>query len=47
MIDMSHECDNRPARLKFFFLFNDRRGRRDDRLFHLVNASAFLAALLF
>src|SRR5438034_2287568 len=47
MIYVSHERDNGTARLKFLFLFNDRRRRRHDHLFHFVNAGALFAALLF
>ena len=47
MIDMSHERDDGAARLEFLFLFNNRRRRRNDHLFDLVNAGAFFAALLF
>src|SRR5262249_19594818 len=47
VIDMSHERDDWSARLEFLFLLNNRRRRSDDWLFHLVNARAFFAALLF
>ena len=47
VIDMAHEGDDGAARLEFLFLLNDRRWRRDDDLFDLVNAGAFFAALLF
>ena len=47
MINVSHERDDRCPRLEFFFLFNDRRRRSDDDLFHLVNAASFFAPLLF
>ena len=47
MIYVSHERDDGTARLKFLFLFNDRRRRRHDHLFHFVNAGALFAALLF
>ena len=47
MIDMAHEGDDGAARLELLWFFNNRRRRRDDYLFHLVNAGAFFAALLF
>ena len=47
VIDVPHESDDRRARLEFLFLLNHRRRRRDHRLFHLVNAAAFFAPLLF
>ena len=47
MIDMSHESDDRPARLELFLLFNDWRRRRDHDLLDFVDAPAFLAALFF
>ena len=47
MINVSHERDNGCPRLEFFFLFNDWWRRRDDHLFHFVNAASFFAPLLF
>ena len=45
VINMSHERNDGTAWLEFFFLFNDRRRRRDDNLFDLVNTGALLTAL--
>jgi hypothetical protein len=47
MIDVTHECNDGTARLKFLFRFNDRRRRRDDYLFHLVNPGSLFTTLLF
>ena len=47
MIDVSHKRDDGPAWLEFLLLFNNRQRRRDYRLFHLVNAGPFFAALFF
>ncbi len=47
VIDVTHERDDRAARLEFFLLLDDRRRRRDHDLLDLVDAAAFFAALLF
>ena len=46
MVDMPHKCDDGTAELEFLLLFDHRRRRRHDQLFHLVNATAFLTTLL-
>ena len=43
---MSHERDDRPARLELLFLRDDRRRRRDHNLFDFVNTGAFYADFL-
>ena len=47
VVNVSHERDNGSARLKFFFLFNDRWRRCNDYLLDFVNTASFFAALLF
>ncbi len=47
VIDVTHERDNRAARLEFLFLLDHRRRRRDDDLLDFVDAAAFLAAFHF
>ena len=47
MINVSHERDYGCPRLEFFLLFNDWGRRRDNHLFHFVNAASFFAPLLF
>ena len=47
VIDVTHERDDRSARLEFFFLLDDRRRRRDHDLLDLVHAAAFFAAFHF
>ena len=47
VIDVTHERDDRAARLEFFFLLDDRRRRRDDDLLDFVDAAAFFAAFHF
>ena len=47
MINVSHERDDGRPRLEFFLLFNDWWRRRDNHLFHFVNAASFFASLFF
>ncbi len=47
MINVSHERDDGTARFEFLFLFDNRRRRRDNYLFYLVNAGSFFTAFFF
>ena len=43
VVNVAHERDDRTANLEFFFLLDDRRGRRDHHLFDFMNAASFFA----
>ncbi len=44
VVDVTHERNDRAARLEFLFLLDDRRRRCDDDLLDFVDAAAFFAA---